>query len=144
MRCMLAGGLQSVICAAGAAASPVHGRPHGGVHHLQRAHQLRQFLSPCWCVSHACCQLLSLVTSAQALLCAPLAPVSDACDRWRSAASFCRCCASAYVRFCYAGVGLAMWALGAVFTGVSFNYGWLLFARIFTGAGQAKPSISLN
>ena len=37
-----------------------------------------------------------------------------------------------------------MWALGAVFTGVSFNYGWLLFARIFTGAGQARPSITLK
>ncbi|CAK0783469.1 hypothetical protein CVIRNUC_006668 [Coccomyxa viridis] len=36
------------------------------------------------------------------------------------------------------GIGLAMWALGAVFTGVSFNYGWLLFARIFTGAGEAS------
>ena len=39
-----------------------------------------------------------------------------------------------------------MWALGAVFTGVSFNYGWLLFARIFTGAGMftqpASHSIS--
>lgn len=35
-----------------------------------------------------------------------------------------------------AGIGLAMWALGAIFTGVSFNYGWLLFARIFTGAGM--------
>lgn len=35
----------------------------------------------------------------------------------------------------FAGIGLAMWALGAVFTGVSFSYGWLLFARIFTGAG---------
>lgn len=31
-----------------------------------------------------------------------------------------------------------MWALGAVFTGVSFNYGWLLFARIFTGAGDLQ------
>ena len=37
-----------------------------------------------------------------------------------------------------------MWALGAVFTGVSFNYGWLLFARIFTGAGEAPPSIRLK
>ena len=39
-----------------------------------------------------------------------------------------------------AGIGLAMWALGAVFTGVSFNYGWLLFARIFTGAGALQVS----
>ena len=35
-----------------------------------------------------------------------------------------------------------MWALGAVFTGVSFNYGWLLFARIFTGAGMFSQPVS--
>lgn len=36
------------------------------------------------------------------------------------------------------GLGLAMWALGVVFTGVSQNFGFLLFARIFTGAGAQK------
>ena len=44
----------------------------------------------------------------------------------------------------HAGIGLAMWALGAVFTGVSFNYGWLLFARIFTGAGVLLASLCPN
>ena len=37
-----------------------------------------------------------------------------------------------------------MWALGAVFTGVSFNYGWLLFARIFTGAGALQCATCLQ
>ena len=31
-----------------------------------------------------------------------------------------------------------MWALGVVFTGVSQNFGFLLFARIFTGAGARQ------
>ena len=30
---------------------------------------------------------------------------------------------------------MAMWVLGAVLTGVSQNYGSLMFARIFMGAG---------
>lgn len=37
-----------------------------------------------------------------------------------------------------AGVGMAMWVLGAVLTGVSQNYGSLMFARIFMGAGAPK------
>ena len=43
----------------------------------------------------------------------------------------------------FPGIGLAMWALGAVFTGVSFSYGWLLFARIFTGAGALPLDLHL-
>ena len=50
--------------------------------------------------------------------------------------------ACAHALLCCVGFGLAMWALGAVFTGVSFNYGWLLFARIFTGAGMFSQPVS--
>jgi len=39
---------------------------------------------------------------------------------------------------------MAMWVLGAVFTGASQNYGSLMFARVFMGAGapgpQARPA----
>jgi hypothetical protein len=37
----------------------------------------------------------------------------------------------------HTGIGMSMWVLGAVFTGVSQSYGFLLFARIFMGAGAA-------
>ena len=50
--------------------------------------------------------------------------------------------ACAHALSCCVGFGLAMWALGAVFTGASFNYGWLLFARIFTGAGLFSQPVS--
>ncbi|CAL8460810.1 g341 [Coccomyxa elongata] len=36
------------------------------------------------------------------------------------------------------GIGLGMWMLGAIFTGVSQSFGFLLFARIFMGAGEAS------
>ncbi|KAK9823059.1 hypothetical protein WJX81_005352 [Elliptochloris bilobata] len=36
------------------------------------------------------------------------------------------------------GVGMAMWVLGAVLTGACQNYGSLMFARIFMGAGEAS------
>lgn len=36
---------------------------------------------------------------------------------------------------------MAMWVVGAVLTGVSQNYGSLMFARIFMGAGAlSKPT----
>lgn len=43
-----------------------------------------------------------------------------------------------------AGIGLGMWMLGAVFTGVSQNFGFLLFARIFMGAGRNQPAFCMT
>ena len=45
---------------------------------------------------------------------------------------------------------MAMWVLGAVLTGVSQNYGSLMFARIFMGAGapeitpRARRALAFN
>jgi len=36
---------------------------------------------------------------------------------------------------------MAMWVLGAVFTGASQNYGSLMFARVFMGAGAPGPAL---
>ena len=43
-----------------------------------------------------------------------------------------------------AGIGMTMWVLGAVFTGVSQNYGSLMFARIFMGAGATMLACTLS
>ena len=40
-------------------------------------------------------------------------------------------------------LGLPCGRLGLCSPGVSFNYGWLLFARIFTGAGLLSPPLIL-
>ena len=94
--------------------------------------------------SHSFCQLLSHYTSAP---CAALCSLSFAfqCSngpslRQEDSAGAVQLLTQGAA---VAGIGLAMWALGAVFTGVSFNYGWLLFARIFTGAGLAPPLIRI-
>ena len=51
-------------------------------------------------------------------------------------------CFSHDVTHMHTGVGLGMWVLGAIFTGVSRSYGFLLFARIFMGAGACRPPSS--
>ena len=49
-----------------------------------------------------------------------------------------------HVEGVYAGWGMSMWILGAIFTAVSRNFGSLMFARIFIGFGAGLGPLRYN